>query len=93
MFFLFQKESRCIDFTQYSGIDLVNPHVKIQFEINSQQSVQLETDNLVNPHVKIQFEINSQHSNANSYYLVNPHVKIQFEINSQLSERIQEQFL
>ena len=36
VFFLFQKESRCIDFTQYSGIDLVNPHVKIQFEINSQ---------------------------------------------------------
>ena len=37
VFFLFQKESRCIDFTQYIGIDLVNPHVKIQFEINSQQ--------------------------------------------------------
>ena len=38
VFFLFQKESRCIDFTQYSGIDLVNPHVKIQIEINSQQA-------------------------------------------------------
>ena len=37
VFFLFQKESRCIDFTQYIGIDLVNPHVKIQFEINSQR--------------------------------------------------------
>ena len=44
VFFLFQKESRCIDFTQYSGIDLVNPHVKIQIEINSQlrQSEQLK---------------------------------------------------
>ena len=59
VFFLFQKESRCIDFTQYIGIDLVNPHVKIQFEINSQQSIRI-TILLVNPHVKIQFEINSQ---------------------------------
>ena len=41
VFFLFQKESRCIDFTQYIGIDLVNPHVKIQFEINSQQICQV----------------------------------------------------
>ena len=39
VFFLFQKESRCIDFTQYSGIDLVNPHVKIQIEINSQRYI------------------------------------------------------
>ena len=39
VFFLFQKESRCIDFTQYIGIDLVNPHVKIQFEINSQRAI------------------------------------------------------
>ena len=39
VFFLFQKESRCIDFTQYIGIDLVNPHVKIQFEINSQRNL------------------------------------------------------
>ena len=60
VFFLFQKESRCIDFTQYSGIDLVNPHVKIQFEINSQHSIELLRSYLVNPHVKIQFEINSQ---------------------------------
>ena len=64
VFFLFQKESRCIDFTQYIGIDLVNPHVKIQFEINSQlpdRSVSVHGyDILVNPHVKIQFEINSQ---------------------------------
>ena len=44
VFFLFQKESRCIDFTQYIGIDLVNPHVKIQFEINSQ----LKTSNEIN---------------------------------------------
>ena len=59
VFFLFQKESRCIDFTQYSGIDLVNPHVKIQFEINSQR-IMSYLSYLVNPHVKIQFEINSQ---------------------------------
>lgn len=59
VFFLFQKESRCIDFTQYSGIDLVNPHVKIQFEINSQHF------SFKNPELitcessrKIQFEIN-----------------------------------
>ena len=60
VFFLFQKESRCIDFTQYIGIDLVNPHVKIQFEINSQLYDHANTSILVNPHVKIQFEINSQ---------------------------------
>ena len=60
VFFLFQKESRCIDFTQYSGIDLVNPHVKIQIEINSQQAFYSLYDILVNPHVKIQIEINSQ---------------------------------
>ncbi len=38
---------------------LVNPHVKIQFEINSQQICK-DYIQLVNPHVKIQFEINSQ---------------------------------
>ena len=39
---------------------LVNPHVKIQFEINSQLNLN-SSILLVNPHVKIQFEINSQH--------------------------------
>ena len=44
---------------------LVNPHVKIQFEINSQH-VKFIIRLLVNPHVKIQFEINSQHQ-CNKY--------------------------
>ena len=39
---------------------LVNPHVKIQFEINSQHKLSDSKLLLVNPHVKIQFEINSQ---------------------------------
>ena len=39
----------------------MNPHVKIQFEINSQRLNALPPFvALVNPHVKIQFEINSQ---------------------------------
>ena len=38
----------------------MNPHVKIQFEINSQHAYYLYSTKLVNPHVKIQFEINSQ---------------------------------
>ena len=59
----------------------MNPHVKIQFEINSQQ-LRICSLNLVNPHVKIQFEINSQLA-LEIIILVNPHVKIQFEINSQ----------
>ena len=45
----------------------MNPHVKIQFEINSQ----LETSVLivlVNPHVKIQFEINSQQLKVHSMH-------------------------
>ena len=62
----------------------MNPHVKIQFEINSQHSGNTFIDLLVNPHVKIQFEINSQQEPPIRYLiLVNPHVKIQFEINSQ----------
>ena len=63
---------------------LVNPHVKIQFEINSQPRCSNRIL-LVNPHVKIQFEINSQLVTIISTLdvLVNPHVKIQFEINSQ----------
>ena len=45
---------------EYNIIELVNPHVKIQFEINSQLHG-FFCKLLVNPHVKIQFEINSQH--------------------------------
>ena len=67
----------------------MNPHVKIQFEINSQLTLgYVNSIALVNPHVKIQFEINSQHTDRILMYLgilVNPHVKIQFEINSQQS--------
>ena len=45
----------------YLGAFLVNSHVKIQFEINSQHELRkLRIINLVNSHVKIQFEINSQ---------------------------------
>ena len=63
----------------------MNPHVKIQFEINSQQTAVNTASMLVNPHVKIQFEINSQLDFNRFISLVNPHVKIQFEINSQQS--------
>ena len=40
----------------------MNPHVKIQIEINSQHNpiTVMHYFELVNPHVKIQFEINSQ---------------------------------
>ena len=38
----------------------MNPHVKIQIEINSQPSEASTAAKLVNPHVKIQIEINSQ---------------------------------
>ena len=65
----------------------MNPHVKIQFEINSQQ------DNYT-----LSFFLSCESSRKNTIwnqftttlpdpkkkdYLVNPHVKIQFEINSQ----------
>lgn len=41
VFFDLKKESQSIDFTQYFGIDLMIAHIKIQFEINSQQSGEL----------------------------------------------------